>query len=69
MTALGKTVIIVNVACGGVIDEKELVELLVRGEIGGGGLDVYEHEPHVPNNMLTLDNIVLSPHKSFFTPD
>ncbi|GFP81850.1 glyoxylate/hydroxypyruvate reductase hpr3 [Phtheirospermum japonicum] len=69
MTALGKTGIIVNVARGEVIDEKELVKLLVRGEIGGAGLDVYEHEPHVPNEMLTLDNVVLSPHKAFFTPD
>ncbi|KAL3647235.1 hypothetical protein CASFOL_008203 [Castilleja foliolosa] len=69
MTALGKNGIIVNIARGAVIDEKELVELLVRGEIGGAGLDVYEHEPHVPDEMLKLDNVVLSPHRAFLTPD
>ncbi|KAL0393447.1 UNVERIFIED_CONTAM: Glyoxylate/hydroxypyruvate reductase HPR3 [Sesamum latifolium] len=69
MTALGKTGVIVNVGRGALIDEKELVELLVRGEIGGAGLDVFENEPHVPESLLTLDNVVLSPHKAALTPD
>ncbi|KAL0393448.1 UNVERIFIED_CONTAM: Glyoxylate/hydroxypyruvate reductase HPR3 [Sesamum latifolium] len=69
MTALGKTGVIVNVGRGALIDEKELVELLVRGEIGGAGLDVFENEPHVPEPLLTLDNVVLSPHKAVITPD
>ncbi|KAK6163859.1 hypothetical protein DH2020_000723 [Rehmannia glutinosa] len=69
MTALGKTGIIVNVGRGALIDEKELVEFLVRGELGGAGLDVFEHEPHVPKELLTLDSVVLSPHKAVFTPE
>ncbi|KAL0312693.1 UNVERIFIED_CONTAM: Glyoxylate/hydroxypyruvate reductase HPR3 [Sesamum radiatum] len=69
MTALGKTGVIVNVGRGALIDEKELVELLVRGEIGGAGLDVFENEPHVPKPLLTLDNVVLSPHMAVLTPD
>ncbi|KAK6137634.1 hypothetical protein DH2020_028560 [Rehmannia glutinosa] len=69
MTALGKTGIIVNVGRGALIDEKELVEFLVRGEIGGAGLDVFEHEPHVPEELLALDNVVLSPHRAAFTSD
>ncbi|KAI3468827.1 hypothetical protein Pfo_025490 [Paulownia fortunei] len=69
MTALGMAGIIVNVGRGALIDEKELVRFLVRGEIGGAGLDVFEHEPHVPDELLTLDNVVLSPHKAVLTPD
>ncbi|KAL7123175.1 hypothetical protein ACP275_01G088700 [Erythranthe tilingii] len=69
MTALGKRGIIVNVGRGALIDEKELVEFLVRGEIGGAGLDVFENEPRVPKELLELDNVVLSPHKAVMTPD
>ncbi|KAL0331343.1 UNVERIFIED_CONTAM: Glyoxylate/hydroxypyruvate reductase HPR3 [Sesamum angustifolium] len=69
MTALGKTGVIVNVGRGPLIDEKELVELLVRGEIGGAGLDVFENEPHVPEPLFRLDNVVLSPHKAVLTLD
>ncbi|KAK6137600.1 hypothetical protein DH2020_028657 [Rehmannia glutinosa] len=69
MTALGKTGIIVNVGRGALIDENELVEFLVRGEIGGAGLDVFEHEPRVPEELLALDNVVLSPHRAAFTSD
>ncbi|KAL0329693.1 UNVERIFIED_CONTAM: Glyoxylate/hydroxypyruvate reductase HPR3 [Sesamum radiatum] len=68
-SALGKTGVIVNVGRGPLIDEKELVELLVRGEIGGAGLDVFENEPHVPEPLFGLDNVVLSPHKAVLTLD
>ena len=39
MTALGKEGVIINVGRGALIDEEELVQLLVRGELGGAGLD------------------------------
>ncbi|KAJ0091977.1 hypothetical protein Patl1_26963 [Pistacia atlantica] len=61
MTALGKEGVIINVGRGALIDEKEMVKLLVRGEIGGVGLDVFENEPHVPKELFQLDNVVLSP--------
>lgn len=61
--------IIVNVGRGELVDEEELVESLVRGEIGGAGLDVFEHEPRIPQQLLGLDNVVLSPHMASFTPD
>ncbi|KAL4311257.1 hypothetical protein GQ457_01G055650 [Hibiscus cannabinus] len=69
MVALGKQGIIVNVARGAIIDEKEMVECLVHGEIGGAGLDVFENEPNVPKELLELDNVVLSPHRAVFTPE
>nr|GMD82438.1 glyoxylate/hydroxypyruvate reductase HPR3-like [Ipomoea batatas] len=69
MLALGEDGIIINVGRGPLIDEKELVRLLVSGEIGGAGLDVYEDEPNVPRELFGLDNVVLSSHMSFATPE
>ncbi|XP_057812185.1 glyoxylate/hydroxypyruvate reductase HPR3 [Salvia miltiorrhiza] len=69
MSALGKSGIIVNVGRGALVDEKCLVEMVVRGEIGGAGLDVFEKEPHVPQELFALDNVVLSPHHAVLTPD
>ena len=67
MTALGKEGVIVNVGRGALIDEKELVRFLVRGDIAGAGLDVFEDEPNVPRELFELDNVVLSPHKAVVT--
>ncbi|XP_042512717.1 glyoxylate/hydroxypyruvate reductase HPR3-like [Macadamia integrifolia] len=69
LLALGEKGVIVNVGRGAHIDEKELIHCLVQGEIGGAGLDVYENEPHVPKELLALDNVVLSPHRAVFTPE
>ncbi|KAJ0093757.1 hypothetical protein Patl1_26986 [Pistacia atlantica] len=69
MTTLGKAGVIINVGCGPLIDEKEMMKLLVCGEIGGIGLDVFENEPHVPNELFQLDNAVLSPHCAVATPE
>ncbi|MBA0862770.1 hypothetical protein Goshw_012573 [Gossypium schwendimanii] len=52
MTALGKEGVIINVGRGALIDEKELVQLLVRGELRGAGLDVFENEPDVPQELF-----------------
>ncbi|KAK9145129.1 hypothetical protein Sjap_005032 [Stephania japonica] len=67
LLALGKNGILINVGRGAHVDEKELVQCLVRGEIGGVGLDVMEDEPNVPKELYELDNVVLSPHKAVFT--
>ncbi|XP_059290267.1 glyoxylate/hydroxypyruvate reductase HPR3 [Lycium ferocissimum] len=69
LTALGKDGIVINVGRGALVDEKELVQFLKRGEIGGAGLDVYENEPHVPEELFGLDNVVLSPHVAVLTPE
>ncbi|EOX96144.1 D-isomer specific 2-hydroxyacid dehydrogenase family protein [Theobroma cacao] len=69
LLALGKQGVIVNIARGAIINEKEMVECLVRGEIGGAGLDVFENEPNVPEELFGLDNVVLSPHRVVFTPE
>ncbi|XP_010056258.2 glyoxylate/hydroxypyruvate reductase HPR3 [Eucalyptus grandis] len=69
LLALGKEGVIVNIGRGSIIDEKEMVQLLVQGELGGAGLDVFENEPKVPEELLALDNVVLSPHTAVFTTE
>ncbi|KAJ4952109.1 hypothetical protein NE237_028941 [Protea cynaroides] len=60
--AVGPKGIIVNIGRGPHIDEPELVSALVEGRLGGAGLDVFENEPHVPEQLFGLDNVVLLPH-------
>lgn len=62
LEALGPQGFLVNVARGWVVDEDALVDLLTRGRLGGAGLDVLAHEPHVPPALLELDTVVLAPH-------
>ncbi|XP_043703384.1 glyoxylate/hydroxypyruvate/pyruvate reductase 2KGR-like [Telopea speciosissima] len=60
--AVGPNGIIVNVGRGPHVDEPELVSALVEGRLGGAGLDVFENEPHAPEQLFGLDNVVLLPH-------
>jgi lactate dehydrogenase-like 2-hydroxyacid dehydrogenase len=56
------TAFLVNSARGDVIDQRALIEALHSGTIAGAGLDVYEGEPEIPQDLLKLDNAVLLPH-------
>ena len=53
---------LINSARGDVVDQVALVEALKNGAIAGAGLDVFEGEPAVPDELLSLDNVVLFPH-------
>ena len=67
LEALGPKGLLVNVARGTLVDEPAMVELLQNGGLGGAALDVFEKEPQVPEAMLGLDNVVLSPHQGSAT--
>ena len=56
------TAYLINTARGAHVDEEALVKALKEGVIAGAAMDVYEHEPKIHPELLTLDNVVLSPH-------
>jgi lactate dehydrogenase-like 2-hydroxyacid dehydrogenase len=62
LAALGRKGTLVNIARGSIVDEAALVQALGNGAIKGAGLDVFENEPHVPDALLAMDNVVLLPH-------
>ncbi len=62
ITALGPAGFLINIARGSLVDEPALVRALANGQIAGAALDVYENEPHVPEALWTLENVVLLPH-------
>lgn len=59
---LGADGYVVNISRGAVIDQEALLAALSEKAIAGAGLDVYETEPHAPDALTALPNVVLSPH-------
>ena len=62
LSALRPHAVLVNIARGDVIDEVALIAALSAGQIAGAGLDVYEHEPLVPQALKDMQNVTLLPH-------
>ena len=59
---LGRDGYVVNISRGSVIDQVALVAALTDKTIAGAGLDVFEKEPHRPDALTALPNVVLTPH-------
>lgn len=53
---------IINCARGGIIDEKALYNAIKSGKVAGAALDVFEEEPPTDSPLLTLDNVIATPH-------
>ncbi|MFZ5556453.1 MAG: 2-hydroxyacid dehydrogenase [Pseudomonadota bacterium] len=62
LNALGPTGTLVNVARGSVVDEPALIRALQDKRLGAAALDVFEHEPRIPDALLAMGNVVLLPH-------
>lgn len=57
-----KGIIIVNTARGPVVKEQDLVDGLREGKVGGAGLDVFENEPNINPELISMENVILTPH-------
>ena len=62
LSALGPKGFLINIARGSLVDTRALIDALKRGTIAGAGLDVFENEPFVEEELRALPNTVLTPH-------
>jgi lactate dehydrogenase-like 2-hydroxyacid dehydrogenase len=69
LKALGPRGYLVNIARGSVVDTAALIDALRGEHIAGAGLDVYEAEPDVPQELMALSNVVLTPHVAGRSPE
>jgi len=62
LAALGPAGFLVNTARGPIVDQPALITALKAGTIAGAALDVFDGEPEVPEALMALENVVLTPH-------
>lgn len=62
LEALGKEGYLINIARGSIVNTEDLIWALENKVIAGAGLDVFEKEPFVPEELMKMDNVVLGPH-------
>lgn len=70
LAMMKSTAVLINTGRGAVIDEQALVRALMKGRLGGAGLDVLEQEPVARDNPLRkLDNVILTPHSAWYSEE
>lgn len=69
LEALGPTGFIVNIARASVVSTADLIDALEHKRIAGAALDVFDDEPHVPDALKALSNVVLTPHVAGLSPE
>lgn len=62
LNLMSKKTYLINVARGGIIDEKALYEAIKAGKIAGAAIDVFEKEPCTDSPLLELDQVIVTPH-------
>lgn len=62
LDALGPQGFLVNVARGPILEEAALIRALTERRIAAAGLDVFSNEPHIPAQLLALENVCVTPH-------
>ena len=67
LSSMKSTAIMVNTSRGPVIDQEELISVLEKKKIKGAALDVFDSEPPTDRRLLSLDNVVLTPHLGAMT--
>ena len=67
-TKMKKTAYLINTSRGSVINQDDLIQSLMNGQIAGAGLDVLKQEPPLKNDpILDMENVILTPHSSYFS--
>lgn len=62
LTLLKPSSVLINTARGAIVDIEALICMLKEGRLAGAGLDVFANEPHVPEALLHMEQVVLTPH-------
>jgi glyoxylate reductase len=62
LSLMQKHAILINTARGPIVEEAALIKALQSGTIAGAGLDVFQNEPDVPRELLSMNNVVVVPH-------